>query len=80
MGQTVDHAAATPADPFTAVMVKRNGILSLMDEVLVDHIEHFQKRHVRGDVFGLISFEIPLVTGTFLPPYLESQMNGLAHL
>ena len=43
----VDHAAAHAADAFAAIVVERDRLFALRDQVLVQHVEHFEERHVR---------------------------------
>ena len=46
VGAAIDDAAAHTADAFAAGMVKSNGVLAFQRQLFVDHIQHFQKRHV----------------------------------
>src|SRR5262249_19825817 len=48
----VDDEAAHPADAFAAVRVECDRILALLDEALVDDVEHLEKRHVSRNVVG----------------------------
>ena len=51
---SIDHEAAHPANPFAAIVVERNRILALLDQALVQHIQHLQKRHVLVGVRHLV--------------------------
>jgi hypothetical protein len=46
----VDHAAAAAADALAAVVVEGDRLLVLLDELLVDVVEHLEEGHVVGDV------------------------------
>src|SRR6266568_3046961 len=46
----VDDHPARPADPLTAVVVERNRFFLAGDELLVQHVEQLQERHVWTDV------------------------------
>ena len=43
----VDHAAAHAADALAAIVVEGHRVLALGDQLLVQHVEHLQERHVR---------------------------------
>jgi hypothetical protein len=46
----VDHHAAHAADALAAVVVERDRLLAVERSALVEHVEHLEERHVRGDV------------------------------
>src|SRR4029077_17247664 len=50
MSDAVDHHSARTADSFPAVMLELDRLFAFFDQLLVDHIEHLQKRRVRTDV------------------------------
>jgi len=43
VGMAVDIERAHAADTLAAVVVEHHGFLALVDELLVEHIEHFQE-------------------------------------
>src|SRR5204863_6519215 len=47
MGDSVDHESTGTAYTFAAVVVERNGVFTLGGKILVEHVEHFKKGHVR---------------------------------
>ena len=67
---TVDVQRAHAADAFAAVMVEHDGFFVVLDQLVVEDIQHFQKRGVGGDVFNGIVDELPLRVGVLLTPYL----------
>ena len=48
VGDAVDHEAAHAADAFAAVVIEGDRLFALVDERLVEHVEHLEERHV-GD-------------------------------
>src|SRR5690606_18748855 len=44
---TVDVHRTCPTDTFTTVVIKRNGVFPFLYELRVEHVKHFQERHVR---------------------------------
>jgi len=60
VGDAVDHAAAGTADPFTAVMIESDRILSLMNEGFVDHIKAFPGTTCPSKCLWPDSFRKPL--------------------
>ena len=43
------------ADAFAAVVLERDRLFALLDQVFVEHVEHLQERHVRVDVVDLVA-------------------------
>src|SRR4051812_19863160 len=76
MRHAIDHQTTRTADPLTTVMVEGNGHLSPLDEALVDNVEHFQERHVRADVRGIVLHHTPGHIRSGLAPYLECYIQG----
>ncbi len=80
VGMTVDVEGAHAADALTAVAVENNGLLALVDELLVEHVEHFKEARSGGNVLDAIVDESTLFLGTALTPYLEVYINIVFHL
>ncbi len=72
--------AARPADAFPAVGVEGDGILALLHQPLVDDVEHFEKRHVRGHVLRHVVDEPPGRLRPPLSPDLQVQSSFVAPL
>ena len=65
------HEGKEPmAFDLAAVVVERHGLLALVDQVVVQNIQHLEKRGVGGDVLDFVGFECPFCLGVFLAPYL----------
>lgn len=73
----VDDEGAGAADAFTAVVIERDGFLSLGGEVFVHDIQHFEERHVGVEFRGLVGFETAGIRGVLLSPDFESDFHGL---
>ncbi len=73
MGDTVDDKTARTADAFSTVMIEGDGFFAPEDQVLVEDVEHLQKRHVGADVFELVGLESAFVSRIFLPPHVQGQ-------
>jgi hypothetical protein len=71
----VDIQTAHPANPFPAVVVKGNCILPLLHELTVEHIDHFQKRHVDRNVIALIRFELTFRQLVLLAPNIQRNLH-----
>jgi hypothetical protein len=52
-------------------MVKRDGLLGLAEEPLVEDVQHLQEGHVGAHVLHLVVREGPLLAALLLPPNLE---------
>ena len=47
VGDAVDHESAGAADAFAAIVVERDRLFALFDQLLVENVEHLEERHVR---------------------------------
>ena len=72
---SVDHQAAHAADALATVGVERDRLLTLGVELLVEHVEHLEEGHVRGDVVDLVGVQPALRRGVRLPPDLQGQVH-----
>ena len=70
MGLPIDHGPTHAANPLTAIMVKRDRVFALFGQAFIDHVEHFQERHIRVDPLRLIGFKSSRGPAIFLPPDL----------
>ena len=67
----VDDESARTAHAFATVVVERDRPVARCDQILVQHIEHFEKGHVRADVLELVGLETTLVFRVALAPYMQ---------
>ena len=56
-------------------MVKDEGLLALLDELLVEDVEHLKERGVVGDVLHLMCVEMTLILRTILLPIFDGERN-----
>jgi hypothetical protein len=75
VGAAVDDEPARAADPLAAVVVERDRLLALLDQALVDDVEHLEKRHLRADVGRLVRDEAALGLRVLLPPDFERDLH-----
>ncbi len=73
----VDHAAAHAADALAAIVVEGHRLFALGDQVLVQHVEHLQERHVLADVGRFVAHHAALVARVLLPPDVENDSHYL---
>ena len=71
----VDDDAAGAADALAAVVVEGDRVLALLDQALVDDVEHLEERHVRADVGRLVGDEAARRLRVLLPPDLERDLH-----
>ena len=79
VGVSVDIERTHTADTFAAVIVEHHGLFTLVYELLVEHIEHFEERGAGGDVIEVILDELPGFLGPTLTPNLEVYANCSFH-
>src|SRR5690606_17563626 len=68
VGHAVDDQAAHAADALAAVAVEGDRLLALLDELLVEDVEHLQEGHIRLDVIDRVVFKTARLVGARLPP------------
>ena len=71
MRDAADDESTRAADAFTTVRIERDRVLSLCDQRLVDHIEHFEERHVGKDVVRDVIDQAAWFIRSGLPPDFE---------
>src|SRR5690606_8404298 len=74
-----EHGTGT-ANPFTAIVIKRNGFLALVDKLFIQHIKHLQKRHIGRNAVNLMRLESSFRFPVFLTPDFQGQLHISAHL
>jgi hypothetical protein len=71
----VDRQRARPANPLAAIVIERNRLLTLLRELLVDDVEHFEKRRLAGNVMRIDVYELPFARAILLAPDFELQIH-----
>jgi hypothetical protein len=61
-------------------MIKSNGLFTGQGQPLIDHVQHFQKGAVRGNIFGPIGFKPAFSPLALLTPDLYGNIYALGHL
>jgi hypothetical protein len=79
VGMTVDIKRAHTADTFAAVIIKYYRLLTLLHELLVEHIEHFEERTSCRHIIDMIVDETAFFFGTALTPNLQVYRNCMFH-
>src|SRR5216117_2463312 len=77
VGTAVDHHAAGPANPLAAVVVERDRIILAREQLLVEHVEHLEERHVWAYVGHRVSDEATQKPRPALPPDVEGEVHYL---
>src|SRR5208282_289764 len=67
----VYHDAALTTNALAAVVIELHRPLLLLDKLLIEHVQHFQERHVRGYTLQAIVDKAALLAPTFLAPNFE---------
>jgi hypothetical protein len=80
MGNSVNDERTRAADAFAAIGIERNRFPTALDQPFIHHVEHFQERHVRQNVFGFVRFEPARGGPVFLTPDFESQVHSIYDL
>src|SRR5579883_2175797 len=74
---SIDHAAAHAANALAAIVVERHRVFAFGDQVLVEHVEHFEKRHVLIDIRDLVPHHAAASLRVRLPPDVENDSHYL---
>ena len=75
VGPAVDHHGARAADALAAVVVERDRLLAPRVQLLVQHVEQLEERHLGADVAHLVGLEAARGVRAGLPPHLEVQIH-----
>ena len=54
----VDHQRAHAADAFAAIVIERDRLFALRDQLLVEDVEHLEERRVRRNLLDLVRDEL----------------------
>ena len=73
----IDHHATRTANPFAAIMVEGHRFFMPGDQLLVQYIQHFQKRHVTGYVFQMVRLKGTLHLGRRLSPDMQRDFHDV---
>ena len=79
VGRTVDVEGAHAANAFSAVVVEDEGLFSVVNEFLVEDVEHFEEGGVVGNVLHFALFEMSGVLGPVLLPIFYCERYILSH-
>ena len=71
----VDHQRAGAANALAAVVVKSDGFFALPGELVIDHIQHLEKRHVGVEVGRLVLPEPAGGVRVLLAPDFELNLH-----
>ncbi len=72
---TVDHESAGTTNPFAAIVIESNGLFPFFHELVVEHVQHFQERHVLADAVHLILDHPTAIGCVALPPDVKSDSH-----
>jgi len=68
MRATIDNQRAHPANPFTAVMVESNRVITLNHKLMIKNVQHLKKGHVRVNAIEIVHHHLARRIGAFLAP------------
>ena len=81
MRTTVDIKSAHAADAFAAVVVEADGVRdAVIDELLVQDVEHFKERAVGRDALDGIGLEMAFGVGVLLTPDMQFEVHSCLFL
>ena len=73
----VNHQAAHATDAFTTVVVEGDWFFAELIQLLVENVQHFEKRHMLRDVIQVVKPEFALFILIRLPPDSQRQIHSL---
>ena len=79
VGMSVDIERAHTADTLAAIVVEHNRFFTLVDELLIEYVEHFEERAVGGNILEGVLLESPFFFRAFLTPDSERYIDGFFH-
>ncbi len=75
MGDAVDDKAAHATDTLAAIMVEGDRHFAGLDELLVEHVEHFEEGRVLANAVKRVADHLAGIITIFLSPHLECQFH-----
>ena len=79
VGVSVDVERAHTADAFAAVAVEYYGFFAFLNELLVEHIEHFEEAAACRNVVEVVVDELSFLLGTTLTPNFQIYADCIFH-
>jgi hypothetical protein len=77
MSDSVDHETAGTADTFATIVIECDGVFTLRSQFFIEHIQHFEKGHVRIHFRVLVRDHAAAQTRILLPPNVKSEIHYL---
>jgi hypothetical protein len=74
---SIDDQPTTATDAFATVMVERYGFFILLDKLIVEHVEHFEKRRIAWNIRDGVRDEPSRILFVLLPPNVERELHYL---
>jgi hypothetical protein len=68
-----NHFACMPL--LAAIAVEGHRILALQRQLVIQNVQHFEKRHIAADILGFVSDHAARITRVLLPPDVESDVH-----
>src|SRR5690606_38329256 len=65
---------------FAAVVLERDRLFAVLDEALIDDVEHREERHVGAHVGHVVRLEPARLLRRSLPPHSESDLHSVTYL
>src|SRR5271157_2280577 len=73
----IHHAAAHATDALAAIVIECHGLFVSREQVFVEHVEHFEERHVLAHVGDFVAHHAALVVRVALTPDVEDDPHYL---
>ncbi len=77
VGTSLDHEAAASADAFAAIVIEGDRFFAFGHQILVEDIQHLEKRRIRRDVAHGVGHEPAFGLPVLLSPDLEGEVHYL---
>jgi hypothetical protein len=75
VSDAVDHQTAGTADALATVAVEGDRVIPGQHQLLIEHLEHLQERHVRGDVVEAVGDHAAAVLAVLLAPDPQGDLH-----
>jgi len=81
VGLAIDHQRARATNTFATIVVEHDSFLAVIDETLIQDVEHLEERCLVADLFDGVILEVSRIIRALLAPHAQGEVGQMiAHL
>src|SRR5262245_3123033 len=75
MSDAIYDETAGSAYPFAAIVIESDRLFTLRNQIFIEYVQHFEKRHVLVYLGVFVTNHLPDMRGALLSPDVENQFH-----